>query len=221
MAGQARQRAALRAARRFLAGTILASALTSLGFSPVAAHGEQLLQLGSERIQPGGTVEVRGDLGSGESFEVALVARVDGSRRLIATIPAVDEGHFQSFVTIPADVAVGDYLLEVAIDLSVVRAPLEIAGSPIGADGGAGPEQEDGLVVPLPSSFGRANTGAGAVAAASPGSTRSAEPFPWTGSAALDGALVLGAAIAAGAGLLVALRARGRRSASTGDTAES
>lgn len=69
-------------------------ALTAGFVASVAAHDGLLLQLDAERIQPGGTVEVRGDLGSGGAFEVALIASVDRSRRMIATSPATGEGHF-------------------------------------------------------------------------------------------------------------------------------
>ena len=157
-----------------LVGIAIGLALT-LGFvASTAAHEELLLQLSAERIQPGGTVEVRGDLGAGESFEVALIAQADGSRRVIATIPAIEEGHFQSFVVVPADMPAGDYLIEVAVDLTAVRAPLTIAGSPIGAEGGEGPEQEEGLVQPLPSGFGggRPASAFPGVEATEPDSTR-------------------------------------------------
>ena len=210
-------RAALRAACRLLtsgAAVAVVAVVAAMSSAPVAAHGQPILQLGAERIQPGGSVEVRGDLGIGEVFEVALIAKADGSRRLIATIPAVEEGHFQSFVTVPADVAVGDYLLEVAVDLSVVRAPLTVAGSPIGGEDGGGPDQGDGLGQPLASGLAGGAGGAGGLGARSsdpalpggpPTSTR-------TGRSPIDGVVIIAAAAAIAIGALGGLRlvVRGR-----------
>lgn len=179
---------------------VIAWLLVLFGSSPVAAHGELTLELGAERVQPGGSIEVRGDLGSGEAFEVSLIASADGSRRVIATIPTIDEGHFQSYVTVPADLAGGDYLVEVAVGLSVARAPLVVAGPPVDGGGGAGPEQEEGLVQPMPSGFG---VGPGVVARG---------PNPADSSAATNqgdrysNVAVLAAALIAAAGIAVGLR---------------
>ncbi|HEY3164531.1 MAG TPA: hypothetical protein VGJ71_09235 [Candidatus Limnocylindrales bacterium] len=176
------------------------------------AHGELILQLGAEQVQPGGSIEVRGDLGTGESFEVALISKADGSRRLIATIPAVEEGHFQTFVTIPADLAPGAYLLEVAVDLIVARAPLSVAGSPItGEGGGDGPDHADPLVQPMPGSspaVGGAN-GAGLTGSAAPGTPASTR----AGRSALDGLVIVAVAVLGAAALAVVLRLAGRRGA--------
>lgn len=171
-----------------------------------------ILELGSERIQPGGSIEVRGDLGVGDVFEVALIAKADGSRRLIATIPAVEEGHFQSYVTVPANVPVGDYLLEVAVDLSVVRAPLAVAGSPFGGEDGGGPDQGDALVQPLGS--GPAGSAAGGLGTRSSDPVLPGRPQPTsttTDRSPLDGLLIIVAAAVAIGGLgAFRLVARGR-----------
>ena len=176
--------------------------LGTLSAVAAAGHGELVLQLGAERIQPGGTIEVRGDLGSGEAFQVALISKADGSRRAIATIPAVDEGHFQSFVTVPADLPSGDYLIEVAVDLVVMRAPLTVTGVPIAPDGGGRPEQEEGLIQPLPSASGAAGSFADGVEA-SPVPTAQPPPF--------DGPLIVAIATIAAIGLLVSIRLASRR----------
>ena len=182
-------------------------ALAPVSVVATAAHDDVLLQLSAERIQPGGTVEVRGDLGAGESFEVALIAQTDGSRRVIATIPAIEEGHFQAFVVVPANTSAGDYLVEVAVDLTAVRASLTIAGSPIGAEGGEGPEQEEGLVQPLPSGFGGREP-----ASAAPGVEATESNSARIDRPSFDGAVVIGAAgILAAAALLGGLRLRKRR----------
>ena len=190
---------------------VVAWLLVAFGSSPVVAHGELTLELGAERIQPGGSIEVRGDLGNGEAFDVSLIAKADGSRRMIATIPAIEEGHFQAFVTIPADVAVGDYLVEVAVGVSVVRAPLTVAGSPVDGGDGAGPEQEEGLLQPLPSGFG---TGAGVVAPSARPADSSAAGNQG-GRASIGGVAVLAVAVIAAVGILAGIGAGARARRST------
>jgi hypothetical protein len=204
------RRAARRAARLIVSAAV-ASAIVLWSAAPVAAPGELILQLSAERIQPGATIEVRGDLGTGEAFEVALVAKADGSRRLIGTITTVDEGHFQSYVTIPADAIPGDYLFEVAADLTVVRAPLTIAGSPIDPGGGGdGPDRGDGLIVPLPSGFG-AGGGANASNPTAPFSPSGGSGSTRAGRSPIDGALVVGGAALLAIALLGVLRLTVRR----------
>lgn len=202
----ARWRAVLRAARRLIpAATILVAAVALPG--GVAAHGETILQLGAERIQPGGQVEVRGDLGAGEAFEVALISKADGSRRPIATIPAVEEGHFQSWVTIPSDVTAGDYLLEVSVDLAVARAPLAIVGAPV-AGGGEEPDQGAGLAQPMP-------TVGPAVAATSLPLGSVEAPSTRAAASPIQGAAIALAAAALAIGLLGGLRILSRRAGRT------
>jgi hypothetical protein len=198
-----------RAPGRAILGAFAALAALAIA-TPVAAHGEYILQLGADRIQPGGAIEVRGDLGTGEAFEVALVSKLDGSRRVIATIPAVEEGHFQTYVTVPADVPTGDYLLEVAVDLTVIRAPLAIAGTPITGSGeeGSGPDH-DPLVGPMPT-----GAGAGVVAGSSAAPNAPAASDLRGTRSPLDGASILAGALAAAVVLLAALRLGARRRAS-------
>ena len=190
-----RLRAALRAARRSSLSAAVLVVLSITGPAQAAAHGQLILELGADRIQPGAAIEVRGDLGNGEQFEIALISKLDGSRRPIAIVPASDEGHFQSYVIVPADVTPGDYLVEASFDLLVVRAPLTVAGAPIEA-GGEGPDRADGLILPMPSS-------AGAPAASAPGAAVApGDAAGPVGRAPVDGLIVIVAAIA-GAGLLV------------------
>jgi hypothetical protein len=201
--------------RPVLAASLLGLLAVLAAGLPATAHGEDTLQLGAERIQPGGSIEVRGDLGSGEAFAVSLISGIDGSRRVITTIAATEEGHFQSYVTLPTDVPAGDYLLEVAVDGEEVRGPLTVAGSPFGGEEGAGPEQEEGLLQPLPSAFG-AGVGPGPVARGSaPAEASGADPR--AGHASIDDVGLLAmAALAALAALaiLAGLRSvrRGRSS---------
>jgi hypothetical protein len=158
----------------------------------VLGHGELILQLGSERIQPGGTLGIRGDLGVGEQFQVALISARDGSRRVLGVIPAVDEGHFDTNMVIPADVAAGDYLVEAGVDALAMRAPLTIAGPAIVGEGGEGPDRADPL------------SPVGSVPAANVSSGSSTTPSSAGRGTPLEG---VGAVVLAGLGGLVLLGA--------------
>jgi hypothetical protein len=145
-------RAALRAARRFLTASAIAAVIAIPGGVPVAAHGELVFQLGAERAAPGDVVEVRGDLGAGSTVEIVLISTADGTRHSIATLTDFEEGHFQAYVTIPADQPAGDYLVEAGTESIAVRAPLTIAGF-AAVEGGARPNQDEPLLAPLPSGW--------------------------------------------------------------------
>jgi hypothetical protein len=179
------------------------------GAGTALAHGETFFQLGAERIQPGGQVEIRADLGAGDAFEVTLVAKADGGRRILGTIPATDEGHLQAYLTIPADVPAGDYLVELAYDLTVLRAPLTVAGAPIGSgEEGQPPGQDDGFAAPSSSggaAAGPVTPGSGSIApAGGPSSVRGTR-------SAGDGLVALVLAGGGAVALLVALRVLGAR----------
>jgi hypothetical protein len=130
----------------------MAAVIWISGAVPVAAHGELVFQLGSERAAPGDVVEVRGDLGAGSTVEIVLISTADGTRRSIATLVDFEEGHFQAYVTIPADQPAGDYLVEAGTESVAVRAPLTIAGS-AAEQGGERPDQDEPLLAPLPSGW--------------------------------------------------------------------
>jgi hypothetical protein len=183
------------------------------GVGGALGHGELFFQLGAERIQPGGQVEIRADLGAGDAFEVTLVAKADGGRRILGTIPATEEGHLQTYLMIPADVPAGDYLVELAYDLTVLRAPLTVAGAPIDpGEGGQQPGQDDGFGAPSPS-------GGGAAVPVVPGSSivpaSDGSSVRGTRSAA-DGLLAVVLAGGGAAVLLATLRILGARRRRTG-----
>jgi hypothetical protein len=169
----------------------------------VFAHGEETLELGAERVQPGGSVEVRGDLGTGGRFGVALISKEDGSRWSLGTIAAVEEGHFDGYVTLPPDLPMGDYLVEVtaaeAVDPATARAPIVIVGSAIGP-GGERPDQAEGLPGPSTSGFPGGDRATSGVAPSRSGShaepvAPAAAPRPLsvvTVAAGVLGVLVLG-----------------------------
>jgi hypothetical protein len=189
-------RAALRVARHVLVAASIAAVIEILVVAPVAAHGELVFQLGAERVVPGGVVEVRGDLATGDTVEIALISKADGTRRSIATLADFEEGHFQGYVTIPTDVIAGDYLVEAGTDSISARAPLTVAGSAALA-GGERSDQGEPLVAPVPSTssvYSFASPGPGVRSGpAVEGSGRDTLPVPpiLIGVAAVVGAVVL------------------------------
>jgi hypothetical protein len=186
---------------------LIVGLVLGLGACPTAfAHGEETLELGAERVQPGGSVEVRGDLGAGQRFAVSLISRIDGSRRAIATIAATEEGHFDAYVTVPPDLRAGDYVLEVTAqevaDPAAARAPIAIVGSPVESEGER-PDQAEGLLGPAASGI---TVGEPAAAGARP--SRSASVTQPTDSAAAQEPLS-GLALAGGVVGILALVALG------------
>lgn len=204
-------RAALRAARLFLGPALAAAILGLVTVAPAIAHGELIFQLGAERIEPGGSVEIRGDIGVGTSVEIVLIGKADGSRRSLGTLGDFEDGHFQGYVTIPADVAVGEYLLEAGTESIAVRAPLVVAGSAV-VEGGDRPGQDEPFVAPMPSGLGQA-----AVATLQPG----APLGPAVGGGSRDAwptspVLVAAILVIGAVGLLVGLRLAARRRSESG-----
>jgi hypothetical protein len=87
-------------------------------------------------VNPGGTIEIRGDnLGSDEPVQLFLV---DGGRSIVLGSGTTDgEGHLAMFAILPADIAAGAYTVRAQSDGGYVAAgTLELAGPPIVA----GPE---------------------------------------------------------------------------------
>lgn len=113
--------------------------------STAAAHdGSPRLQLGADRVNPGGTLEVIGDLKTEGAVEVALATGEGGAARLLGTIWADHDGHFQAFVTVPADVSTGSYSLWVRSGVEEATVVISVAGSPVLAgDEGQPPGQDE------------------------------------------------------------------------------
>jgi hypothetical protein len=102
-----------------------------------SAHGgPAILELSTDRTSPGGTIEARGDLGWGERIEFRLVPS-DGQGIVLGVLTELEEpGHFDAWLTIPAQTAAGAYEVEAGNGELAVRSAVQVAGSPIGDDGG-------------------------------------------------------------------------------------
>jgi len=114
----------------------------------VSAHGGvPTLQLGAERVNPGGTIELLGDMTSEGTFELSLIAGT--TVRSLGSAASDYEGHFQVFVNVPVDIPTGSYTVHARSDLERASAPLVVAGPPITDDEGQLPGQDE-IFAPVP-----------------------------------------------------------------------
>jgi len=126
--------------------------LLSLFVVPIAfAHGDEpRLEISLERINPGGVIEVRGvDFELEELVTLELVGPdvVIPLGEIVANV----EGVFVQIVTLPVDLMAGMYSFRALTDDHVIKSPtFEVWGMAIleGDDGQR--EDEDGLLVPMP-----------------------------------------------------------------------
>jgi hypothetical protein len=102
------------------------------------------LQLGADRVNPGGALEVIGDLKAEGGVEVTLVTGAGGATYSLGTIWADHDGHFQAFVTIPVDAPTGSYSLLVRSGVDEATVGILVAGLPVSAgDEGQPPGQDE------------------------------------------------------------------------------
>lgn len=156
-------------------------------------------------VPPGGGVGVQADLLTSGPVRLTL-AGTDGSRREVGVVEETTEGHFEVFFEVPNDLPLGPWtLLAEADDTVYGSTTIEVAGSPVGGEeggGGQGPRDEDDpLLVPLPSGWQ---------------SSRSSPPRTTTPPAALTNSAdlvpLVSLAAALGGLTLLFLRTRGPRS---------
>jgi hypothetical protein len=120
----------------------LAVALLVLSAAGVTAHGGvPTLQLGAERINPGGTIELLGDMTTEGTVELSLVGGT--TVRSLGNAVADYEGHFQMFVIVPVDIAAGRYTVHAESAVERASAPLVVAGPPLGGEEGQLPGQDE------------------------------------------------------------------------------
>jgi hypothetical protein len=75
---------------------------------PLLAHGKGRLKLGSQRLTPGGTVELTGsEFAKSESFAILLVGAAGRTR--LGEVRSNDSGRFTITVTLPATLEPGSY----------------------------------------------------------------------------------------------------------------
>jgi hypothetical protein len=131
----------------------LVAILIASGVAPVRvrAHAEDArLEISAERLNPGGTLELRGvDFEPEESVALTLSGQ-DVSVVLAPTVADVD-GIFVYLVALPIDLAAGTYVvLAVSGDDSVSSPPFFVSGEPVPSeDDGGRREQAEPLLAPL------------------------------------------------------------------------
>ena len=191
--------------RRVLASVAVAIAcLTTVAAGSVAAHGGvPILQAVVERVNPGGTLDLMGDMTSEGSVEILLVAPAEAVVWHLAPVEADHEGHFRAFLVVPADVPAGDYRVRATMATEEASTMVVVAGPPI-VEGGELPGQDEALAGVPPDLSKVSPSSAGALPALAP--ERAAGPDIGLAAAAL----ALGVALAAVLGV-VARTKSGRR----------
>ena len=165
---------------------------------PAAGHdGLPGLLAAPNPVNPGGTVEIRGDnLGSDERVSIALL--LDGGEVALASGVTDGEGHLLVYAVIPADVPVATYVLRAqAASGYTATGTLELAGVPLIQQPDTDRYERGPIITPSPP-------------VTAPGPASAPTSVPVTRPTALGDMLVLVAAIALplAAALLVLSRRR-------------
>jgi hypothetical protein len=133
-------------------GSIAAAFAAAIVLSgPVVAHsGEWGVFLDSPRSWPGASVHLRGDLPSTGPIQIVLVG-ADPTGLLLATIDDAPNGHFETIVTFPPNVAPGVWAVEARADgMTPTRANVELLpAAPPGPDDQADP-MDSAVAPPAP-----------------------------------------------------------------------
>lgn len=135
---------------RFLSIIILVLVQTSIVF----AHGDEpRLEISTERVNPGGVVDVRGvDF---EREEVVTLMLVNAQTAIpFGEVLADVEGVFLLNLTLPVDLPAGTYnFLAITDDHNITSPELVVQGAPITGEEGGGQglrDEDDPLLAPMP-----------------------------------------------------------------------
>lgn len=116
------------------------TAPTAFGHGGVAT-----LQVAVGRVNPGGTLDLLGDMTTEGHVDIQLVAPAEASVWLLGAVEADDEGHFRSFLIVPPDVPVGEYRVRAQMATEQATTSIVIAGLPIAGDEGQPLGQDEAL----------------------------------------------------------------------------
>ena len=126
--------------------------LSLLMIPSALAHGtEPRLEISVERINPGGTLDVRGvEFDYEQSVTLSLERK--GAVVPLGEVVTDLEGVFLQIVVLPVDLPEGVYNVRaVTIHHDVLSPALTVQGSPILEGGGQGErDEDDGLLAPMP-----------------------------------------------------------------------
>jgi len=183
-----------------LAAVVIASLWLLASVSIVDAHGGvPTLQLGSERVNPGGTLELLGDMTAEGPVDIGIVAGAGGEPRQLGTATADETGHFLVYMSVPSDLPVGSYVVRARSASDEASAPVSVVGVPLTGDDGQLPGQDEALAG-VPTSP--------PIASAVPDRLAPRPPTPSAGPIDVVVPLAVGLVVALGLGALVRLRAR-------------
>jgi hypothetical protein len=189
--------------RRSLSAAAATLFVWLIAAGPVAAHdGLPGLLAAPDPVNPGGTVEIRGDnLGSDESVAIALV--LDGGEVALASGVTDGEGHLLVYAVIPADVPVATYVLRAqAVSGYAATGTIELAGVPLVQQPDTDRYERGPIMTPAP--------------VTAPGPASGPTSVPVTRPTALGDMLVLVGAIALPLAAGLALLSRRRRTIARG-----
>ena len=133
---------------------------------------------------------MRADLLTSGSVHLSL-AGMDGPVVDLGIVEDTVEGHFEVLLQIPVDLPAGRWTLRAFADgTELASTTLEVAGTPLGGEEGgeAGRDEEDPLLVPLPSAWQASRSGppvATSVAPSGPRDSVDLVPFVAIGAAVL------------------------------------
>jgi hypothetical protein len=194
--------------RRTFFSTVLAAAwLATVAAGSATGHGGvPILQAASERVNPGGTLDLLGDMTTEGSVQILLGAPSDAVVWTLGSADADHEGHFRVFLVVPVDLPAGDYRIRARMATEEATTRIVVSGPPI-VEGGGRPGQDEALAGVQPDPGVAAPNATGV--AVPPSVTPVRGPGPDLTLAV--GAVALGIATAALLGLVA--RARSRRGA--------
>lgn len=151
----------IRPLRAIIWSAVATAAALLFSGSVVAHSGDAFLVVEPTLVAPGGGVSVRADLLTSGPVRLSL-AGIDGSVRELGVVEETEEGHFEVLLQVPVDLPAGEWTLRAHADgAEVASATLEVAGIPLGGeeDGDGGRDEEDPLLVPLPSGWQASRSG--------------------------------------------------------------
>ncbi len=147
---------------RTITRSAVATAAALLFSGSVLAHGgETFFAAEPALVAPGGGVAVRADLLTSGPVRLSL-AGMDGSVVELGIVEETVEGHFEVLLQIPVDLPTGQWTLRALADgAEIASTTLQVAGTPLGGEeeGEGGRDEEDPLLVPLPSGWQASRSG--------------------------------------------------------------
>jgi hypothetical protein len=190
---------------RVIISSAVATAAALLVSAAVFAHGTETFFVAEPtQVAPGTGVAVRADLLTSGPVRLSLAGE-DGSVRELGVVEETDEGHFEAVFQVPLDLPLGEWTLVAEADgIAIASTTIEVAGTLVEADlsGVEERDEEDPLLVPLPSGWQASRSGPPAATPPAVAGTRG-------GSVDIVPFLGLGAAILALVVLVARTRPRG------------